>query len=91
MQINSVIVEPSNYHRAMNGYKFIEHAHIELDAMRRAYSDCNSIELENRIARIADDLYDGWEGIYDTDNGLCSVMIHWETKEPLCWCRVEKE
>ena len=75
--------------RTMDGYAFDGRAEFDADAIERAYPAMNGYQLERKTDELIDSLYDGDEPIYETDVGLCSVNVHWETKEPLVWCKVK--
>jgi hypothetical protein len=75
--------------RPVNGYTFEGRAEFDKAAFARAYPWDDPNELERRIDDYIDGLYDGDSPIYETNIGLCTVFIDWETKEPLCWCKVK--
>lgn len=75
--------------RTMDGYEFDGRAEFDKDAIERAYPALDGYELERKTDELIDSLYDGYDPIYETDAGLCTVTTHWPTKEPLVWCRVK--
>lgn len=88
------IIDPNYnpiYHRTMNGYQFDGRAEIDKKAFETTFPHETGYSLERTIDRCIDDLYDGDSPICETDIGLCTVYIHWESKLPLCWCKIKKE
>lgn len=88
MELKKLVKPYEEGKRTMDGYTFCGTAEFDRGAIERAYPGMNCYELERQTDDIIDSLYDGYEPIYETDNGLCSIAIHWETKEPLVWCKV---
>lgn len=91
MKTLNLIKDYEDGKRTMDGYTFDGRAEFDSSAIERAYSSMDGYQLERQTDKLIDSLYDGYEPIYETDIGLCSVITHWETKEPLVWCKVKRE
>lgn len=88
MELKKLVKPYEEGKRTVNGYTFVGRAEFDSAAIERAYPSMDRYQLEQQTDKLIDSLYDGYEPIYETDNGLCSVAVHWETKEPLVWCKV---
>ena len=91
MKIIKTVVPYTEDKRILNDYEFVGHAEFDAAAYERAYPYDDPFALERRIDDDVDSLYDGTFPICETDAGLCMVLAHWETKEPLCWCKVRRK
>ena len=91
MEIIKQVKDYKDGQRPMDGYRYDGEREIDKDAVVRAYPHLDKYELERKISGIVDYLLEGFEPIFETDIGLCTVAVHWETKEPLAWCKVREE
>lgn len=87
MKLLKLVVPYEDGKRILDDYEFVGRADYDLAAYERAWP-YDRYSLEHRIDNDIDSLYDGACPIYETDNGLCMVYTHWQTKEPLFWCKV---
>lgn len=90
MKIIKTVVPYVEGKRILDDYEFVGHAEYDIAAYERTWP-YDRYSMENKIDNDIDDLYDGGYPICETDSGLCMVMTHWETHEPLCWCRVQRK